>query len=71
MNKNSGWPDGTPQEVIDEIEADLDAQTDEYKKWLRQSIGEVVGAALNNGAKMALNNYIDPRVFHAWEKGIK
>ncbi len=41
MNQNSGWPDGTPQTVIDEIEADLDRQTNEYKEWLRQSIGEV------------------------------
>jgi hypothetical protein len=40
MSKND-WPAETPQEVIDEIEANLDGQTDEYKEWLRQSIGEV------------------------------
>lgn len=36
----------------------------------RKQAGETVGNRLNNGATMALNNYIDPSVFHEWEKAM-
>ncbi len=65
MSNSNSWPAGTPQEVIDEIETDLNQEADAYKQWLRKSIS---GDAMSNEAKSLPDEETPEDVADAAEK---